>query len=217
MRPRLTYANVMATIAVFLALGGASYAAFKLPKNSVGTKQLKNNAVTTKKIKKQAITAAKVKKKTLTGQQINVAKLGTVPAANTADVANTANSVAPSEGWHEIGTPGEPYFENSWHNNTSGKTFETAGFYKDHEGVVHLKGHVLGGTSFTIFHLPPGYRPASGKALFILASCGGGPCSTSGVGSIGIAGSGTPDAGEVLVLPGVTSVTFDGISFRAES
>lgn len=45
-RRKLTYANVMATIAVFIALGGASYAAIKLPKNSVGTKQLKKGAVT---------------------------------------------------------------------------------------------------------------------------------------------------------------------------
>jgi hypothetical protein len=50
MRPKLTYANVMATIAVFIALGGASYAATQLPKNSVGTKQLKNGAVTKQKI-----------------------------------------------------------------------------------------------------------------------------------------------------------------------
>ena len=36
-RPRVTYANVMATIAVFVALGGASYAAIAVPRNSVGT------------------------------------------------------------------------------------------------------------------------------------------------------------------------------------
>lgn len=49
---KLTYANVMATIAVFIALGGASYAAIKLPKNSVGAKQLKKNAVTPTKLSK---------------------------------------------------------------------------------------------------------------------------------------------------------------------
>jgi hypothetical protein len=48
----LTYANVMATVAVFIALGGASYAAFKLPKNSVGSKQLKAGAVTPAKLNK---------------------------------------------------------------------------------------------------------------------------------------------------------------------
>ncbi|HTT93894.1 MAG TPA: hypothetical protein VMF55_04430 [Solirubrobacterales bacterium] len=47
---KLTYANVMATIALFVALGGASYAAIKLPKNSVGAKQLKKEAVTPAKL-----------------------------------------------------------------------------------------------------------------------------------------------------------------------
>jgi hypothetical protein len=48
---RLTFANVVACLALFIALGGASYAALKLPKNSVGTKQLKKNAVTAAKVK----------------------------------------------------------------------------------------------------------------------------------------------------------------------
>jgi hypothetical protein len=50
---RITYANVMSSIAVFLVLGGgAAIAAGQLGKNSVGSKQLKRNAVTTAKIKK---------------------------------------------------------------------------------------------------------------------------------------------------------------------
>jgi hypothetical protein len=56
-RTGLTYANVMATIAVFLALGGGAYAAFKLPKNSVGTKQLKANAVNSAKVKNRSLLA----------------------------------------------------------------------------------------------------------------------------------------------------------------
>jgi hypothetical protein len=50
LRTRLTYANVMATIAVFLALGGGAYAAFKLPENSVGSKQIKADAVKSSKV-----------------------------------------------------------------------------------------------------------------------------------------------------------------------
>jgi hypothetical protein len=50
-RNRLSYANVMATVAVFVALGGVSYAATQLPKNSVGAKQLRKNAVTGAKVK----------------------------------------------------------------------------------------------------------------------------------------------------------------------
>jgi hypothetical protein len=42
----------MSTIAVFIVLGGGAYAATKLPKNSVGTKQIKNGAVTKAKLAK---------------------------------------------------------------------------------------------------------------------------------------------------------------------
>ncbi len=94
-RKRLTYADVMSTIAVFLILGGATaLAATKLGKNSVGTKQIKNNAVTTAKIKNGAVTGAKVKSGSLTGTQINASTLGTVPNATNATNATTAGAVA---------------------------------------------------------------------------------------------------------------------------
>jgi hypothetical protein len=60
-RKRLTYANVMSSIAVFLVLGGAAYAASQLPKNSVGTKQLKKNAVTSAKVKNKSLEAVDFK------------------------------------------------------------------------------------------------------------------------------------------------------------
>jgi hypothetical protein len=47
---RLTYANVIATLALFVALGGGAYAATRLPAKSVGTAQLKKGAVTRAKI-----------------------------------------------------------------------------------------------------------------------------------------------------------------------
>jgi hypothetical protein len=58
LRSRLTYANVMATIGVFLALGGGAYAAIKLPTNSVGPRQLQKNSVTGTKVKNGSLTAA---------------------------------------------------------------------------------------------------------------------------------------------------------------
>ncbi len=70
-RERLTYANVMSTIAVFLVVGGATaFGAAQLGKNSVGARQLKTNAVTTAKIKKNAVTAAKIKKNAVTTAKI---------------------------------------------------------------------------------------------------------------------------------------------------
>jgi hypothetical protein len=59
-RARLSYGNVIATLALFVALGGAAYAATKAPKNSVGTKSIKNNAVKTKKIADAAVTLPKL-------------------------------------------------------------------------------------------------------------------------------------------------------------
>jgi hypothetical protein len=53
LRRHLTYANVVASLALFLALGGAAFAATQLPRNSVGTGQLKPEAVTSGKIAKK--------------------------------------------------------------------------------------------------------------------------------------------------------------------
>jgi hypothetical protein len=58
-RSKLTYSNVAASLALFVALGGVAVAA-GLPKNSVGTKQLKSNAVTTAKIKNGAVNSRKL-------------------------------------------------------------------------------------------------------------------------------------------------------------
>jgi len=57
-RPRP--ALVISLIALFVALGGTTYAATTLPRNSVGTKQLQKNAVTASKIMNGAVTARKV-------------------------------------------------------------------------------------------------------------------------------------------------------------
>lgn len=51
---------VISMVALFVALGGASYAAINLPRNSVGTKQLKAKAVTGAKVKDKTLTAGKL-------------------------------------------------------------------------------------------------------------------------------------------------------------
>jgi hypothetical protein len=83
-------ALVVSVIALIVALGGTSYAAFSLPKNSVGPRQLRKNAVTTGAIRRGAVTGSKIADNTITGKQINLAALGTVPAANAANTANSA-------------------------------------------------------------------------------------------------------------------------------
>jgi hypothetical protein len=64
LRPKLNYSNAIATIALFVALGGAAVAA-GIPKNSVGPRQLKRGAVTSAKIRKFAVTSAKLADKSV--------------------------------------------------------------------------------------------------------------------------------------------------------
>lgn len=62
LRPRITYANVVATLALVLAAGaGSSVAALQLAPRSVGAKQIRPGAVTADKVRKHAITAPKIK------------------------------------------------------------------------------------------------------------------------------------------------------------
>jgi hypothetical protein len=56
-RKGISYANVVSTLALFIALGGVSYAAVKLPAHSVGTRQIKSNAVTGAKVRDHSLTA----------------------------------------------------------------------------------------------------------------------------------------------------------------
>ena len=99
---RFLRGNMLALIALFIALGGTTYAATALPKNSVGPKQLKKNAVTAPKIKAgsvtgakigaNAITGANIKDDSLTGADILESSLGKVPSAANADHASAADS-----------------------------------------------------------------------------------------------------------------------------
>jgi hypothetical protein len=77
-RQRLTYANVMSTIAVFFVLGGgAAYAAKKISGN-----QLKGGSVTTAKIKRGAITASKIRKGAVKANKISKGAVTNVKLAN---------------------------------------------------------------------------------------------------------------------------------------
>ena len=60
-RSSLTYANVVASLALFIALGGVGYAAVKLPKNSVGASQIRKDAVTGAKVRDKSLTPADFK------------------------------------------------------------------------------------------------------------------------------------------------------------
>ena len=61
LRRKFTYANVAASLALFLALGGGAYAASRLPKNSVGSRQIAKNSISSSKIKNGSLLAVDFK------------------------------------------------------------------------------------------------------------------------------------------------------------
>jgi hypothetical protein len=90
-RRRLSYANVVSTLALFLVLtGGAAYAAHKLTRRSVGTPQLKSNAVTTAKIKANAVTTRKIKRIAVSSAKL---KEGAVTTEKIFDGAVTTDKI----------------------------------------------------------------------------------------------------------------------------
>lgn len=122
---------VVSVIALFVALGGTSYAAITaLPANSVGTPQLKNNAVTGSKIKNGAITAAKI----------------SAAALSAATVVGALGAPAYAGGWGNPsagGVEGVSFYKDPWG-------------IVHLQGSAENGSSVTG----TIFTLPPGYRPA---------------------------------------------------------
>jgi hypothetical protein len=117
-RDRLTYANVVSTLCLFIVLGGTAWAAVTLPKNSVGSKQIKTRAVkraelaprsvTTPKLAPNAVTGAKVGADKLTGLDVKESTLGQVPEAQHANKATDSDLLNDHTfGYFEAAAPAE--------------------------------------------------------------------------------------------------------------
>jgi hypothetical protein len=228
MRPRLTYANVVATMALFIALGGASYAALKLPKNSVGTKQLKKNAVNGSKVKNNSLTGEDFAGSVADASHAAHADLAdsatNATHATSADSASNASLLAgngPSafiqasqigsfitapEVENVGGVIGCESGPNRW-QDLSPNVNNVVQYWRDPYGVVHLRGVALrcGSVGATIFTLPSGFRPGHLEHLAAVASTG----------TVQV----TVDGGGAVVSPIAVEQwqSLDGITFRAES
>jgi hypothetical protein len=86
----------MATVAVFVALGGSSYAAVSLAKNSVGSRQIRNGQVKKSDLARNAVTSAKVKNGSLLAADFKAGQL----------VAGTRGATGPKGDTGPQGVPG---------------------------------------------------------------------------------------------------------------
>ena len=122
LRGSLTYANVTATLALVVALGGGAAAATTLIDGSPGAPATRSPSA----------------------------------AVGALEIGTATERV--------VGAPGQPPFGSGWKD--AGGGYQLAGFFRDREGIVRLRGEVaLGGGTMTIFTLPAGFRPAAGEAF----------------------------------------------------
>lgn len=89
---RLTYANVIASLALFLAMGGGAVYAASHKASQVGTGKLKQNAVTAGKIKANAVTQSKIRENAVTNAKIRQGSVNLEKIAAGTNLVGTATS-----------------------------------------------------------------------------------------------------------------------------
>jgi hypothetical protein len=155
---RPSFPAVISMMALFIALGGTSYAVIKLPAKSVGNRELKSNAVTGSKIRDGSIGPADLSSTGARGPR------GPEGPAGGNGTGSGAAAIGPAAPWQAL------LFAGIWTNYGSG--YDTAAFRADQLGRVHLRGLVTKNGALpvkddVIGTLPPGYRPKARKIFAV--------------------------------------------------
>ena len=84
-------ATVIASIALFVSLGGVSYG---VATGSIDSREIKNNTVRSKDIRTSGVASSDVANNKLTGADVLESSLGKVPSSSRADTAGAAGNAA---------------------------------------------------------------------------------------------------------------------------
>jgi hypothetical protein len=165
-RKVLTFSNVVACIALFVALGGSVYAAGKIS----GT-QLKSGSVPGNRIKSKSLTGNQIKPGSLTGTQIKAGSLGAtqinqstltgVSASNIASVQYAVATVPLSES-SPNGSPGTASCPPGTYVIGGGASVSSEAF-----GAVNDSGPATTRTAWTA----TGYAFGPGVTMTVTAIC----------------------------------------------
>ena len=93
MRPRLSFANVTSMLALFVALGGTSYAAVSLSANSVNKTHLRTNSVGKSEIRSRAVGRSEVGSNAIGASELRTAAVG---SNDVKDETLGVNDIAPA-------------------------------------------------------------------------------------------------------------------------
>lgn len=101
LKRHLAVANVLSCLALFVALGGAAYAAVQIPVNGVKSRNIAPQAVTNAKLKREAVTSGKIKNGSVNALDIGAGQVtndkiatGAVTAKKIAKKAVTDRTIA---------------------------------------------------------------------------------------------------------------------------
>lgn len=108
--------NAIGYAALFVSLGGTSYAAIAIPAGSVGTHQLRNGAVTGRKLAKGAVSAANLNPSSIAG---HVADWAQVRADGHVTTSSPKASVVFSD-------PTRGLYQVSWHRSIPSRCIAVA-------------------------------------------------------------------------------------------
>ena len=94
--------NIVGYVALFVALGGTSYAAVSLPAGSVGSQQLRNGAVTSHKLANRAVTASSLDPKSIAGHIADWAQIRADGHVNASTPRASVTLSDPSRGLYQV-------------------------------------------------------------------------------------------------------------------